>query len=200
MCVPPLKSSVPQQEGYHQPSGPSTATTDVPVAPLTPVYQEVWFIAIMAIMALILLFIVLAVCVRASGATLPYIRERMPLQARQQKAALPLAYCGPYDASIVTTEIPHHPGSLASGCANPGYSHVSLASRHGSLTDINLDRLSQKSSHWGDEDTDDEIPWEGLLPDDSGLHSLAYGDDYDEDSDRPVSILKEHTMFTDTHV
>ena len=75
----------------------------MPVAPLTPVYQEVWFIAIMAIMALILLFIVLAVCVRVSGATLPYIRERMPLQARQQNAALPLAYCGPRDASIVTT-------------------------------------------------------------------------------------------------
>lgn len=75
----------------------------MPVAALTPVYQEVWFIAIMAILALIILFIVLAVCVRASGASLPYIRERMPLQPRQQKAAPPMAYCIPYDASIVTT-------------------------------------------------------------------------------------------------
>ena len=29
---------------------------------------------------------------------------------------------------------------------------------------------------------------------------FQYGDDYDDDSDQPVSILKEHTMFTDTHV
>ncbi|KAK2176706.1 hypothetical protein NP493_644g02027 [Ridgeia piscesae] len=151
----------------------------------------------MAILALIILFIVLAVCVRASGATLPYIRERLPLQPRQQKTAPPKAYCIPYDASIITTEIPQHPASLGFGCANPAYSHVSLASQHGSLTDINLDRLSQ---NWADDDIDDEIPWEGLLPDDSGLHSLAYGDDYDDDSDQPVSVLKEHTMFTDTHV
>ena len=32
------------------------------------------------------------------------------------------------------------------------------------------------------------------------LMLFQYGDDYDEDSDRPVSVLKEHTVFTDTYV
>ncbi|KAI0214138.1 hypothetical protein LSAT2_000770 [Lamellibrachia satsuma] len=31
-------------------------------------------------------------------------------------------------------------------------------------------------------------------------HINNYGDDYDEDSDRPVSVLKEHTVLTDTYV
>ena len=101
----------------------STAITDVPVAALTPVYQEVWFIAIMAILALILLFIVLAVCVRASGASLPYIRERLPLQPRQQKTAPPKAYCIPYDASIITTVSTRHFTQMCnSSCSR--YMHI----------------------------------------------------------------------------
>ena len=32
------------------------------------------------------------------------------------------------------------------------------------------------------------------------LFFLQYGDDYDAASDRPISVLKQHTMFNDTHL
>ena len=81
-------------------------TTDGPTKrdpAVIPVYQEVWFIALIAIIALFMLFLLIACCLRTSGRRVPYIRERMPLQPRQRKAA-PLAYCiDPYDGSIITT-------------------------------------------------------------------------------------------------
>ncbi len=67
--------------------------------------------------------------------------------------------------NVHPAQVPH-PGYL-----NPAYSHMSLASHPGSLADLNLDKLSHKSSKWDDEE--DETDWEGHLPPDSGLHSLA---------------------------
>ena len=46
-------------------------------------------------------------------------------------------------------------------------------SRPGSVLDLNLDKISHKSSRWGD---DDDLPdWDPHVPNDSGLHSLAVG-------------------------
>jgi len=150
------------------------------------------------------------ICVRCSGRKVPYIRERMPLQPHQKKARVPLGYGMEYgDDSYFNGEIPQPPpshlhsngGEPHVGYVNPAYSHLSIPSTSASLVDLNLDKLSHKgSSKWDD---DDDLPeWNSHLPiaHDSGLHSLAYGDDYDADSDRPISVLKEHTMFTDTHL
>ena len=32
------------------------------------------------------------------------------------------------------------------------------------------------------------------------IFKFQYGEEYDAASDRPISVLKEHTMFTDTHL
>ena len=69
-----------------------------------PVYQEVWFIALIAILALIILFIGLACCLRRTRHKVPYIRERMPLVAKQKKMGAPLSYCiDPYTGNVVST-------------------------------------------------------------------------------------------------
>ena len=72
-----------------------------------PVYQEVWFIVVVAILALVILFTCIALCLRCTGHRMPYIRERLPLQPRQQKAMEGMGY---YDGSIITTvSAAHHP-------------------------------------------------------------------------------------------
>ena len=48
---------------------------------------------------------------------------------------------------------------------------VPTHSRPGSVLDLNFDKISHKSSRWGD---DDDLPdWDPHVPNDSGLHSLA---------------------------
>jgi hypothetical protein len=81
-------------------------TTALPVSVATvPVYKEIWFIALMAILALIIIFIIIALCFGTCWRRkVPYIRERMPLQPRQKKANVPLAYVmEPYDSNLITT-------------------------------------------------------------------------------------------------
>ena len=61
------------------------------------------------------------------------------------------------------------------GYLNHAYSQMSLPthSRPGSVLDLNFDKISHKSSRWGD---DDDLPdWDPHVPNDSGLHSLAVG-------------------------
>ncbi|ELU01149.1 hypothetical protein CAPTEDRAFT_219707 [Capitella teleta] len=177
-----------------------------------PVYQEVWFIVVVAILALVLLFICLALCLRCSGRRMPYIRERAPLQPRQRKALE--GGVGYFDGNFISSDIPPPPQSQYApsvpsavgglphvGYVNPAYSQLAgPISRSASLVDLHLDRMSHKSSHWDD----DSDTWDGPLPygggTDSGLHSLAYGDEYDISTDQPISVLKEHTMFSDTHL
>ncbi len=59
------------------------------------------------------------------------------------------------------------------GYLNHAYSALSTApashSRPGSVIDLNFDKLSHKSSRWGDEDDE----WDPHFHNDSGLHSLA---------------------------
>ena len=70
------------------------------------------------------------------------------------------------------SQISHAPSSVFHpGYTNPAYSHLSLASRTTSLVDLNLDKMSIKSSKWDEDEPDWEVP--GHLPPDSGLHSLA---------------------------
>ena len=60
------------------------------------------------------------------------------------------------------------------GYINRAFSTLSVAPP-GSLVDYNLDRLSHKSSGWGEDDDDDDgsLAWlEGNMPD-SGLHSVT---------------------------
>lgn len=160
----------------------------------------------------------------------------------------------------------HTPSLAHVGYINPAFSQIKQYARSDSLMDLSLDdKLSHKSSKWGEEDE-----WDVNVPQDSGLHSLAvslpslyklrvysdcqamcrdiisghvvyilhlynfssfngkpstlmtkcvgfvldivllddescslllqYGEEYDAASDRPISVLKEHTMFTDTHL
>ena len=42
-------------------------------------YEEVWFIVLMCLIALLILVIAIAICMRRSGPSTPYVRERMPL-------------------------------------------------------------------------------------------------------------------------
>ena len=59
------------------------------------------------------------------------------------------------------------------GYLNHAYSQMSVPthSRPGSVLDLNFDKISHKSSRWGD---DDDLPdWDPHVPNDSGLHSLA---------------------------
>ena len=84
--------------------GGTVAPSVGPVSSDLPVYQEVWFIALIAILALIILFIGLACCLRRTGHKVPYIRERMPLQAKQKKMGAPLSYViDPYTGSVMST-------------------------------------------------------------------------------------------------
>ena len=64
----------------------------------------------------------------------------------------------------------HPPGPGHPGYINPAYSHLSIPSHTGSMVDLNLDKMSHKSSKW---DEDDDPIWDPQLPHDSGLHSLA---------------------------
>ena len=69
----------------------------------------------------------------------------------------------------------HSHGSVPHvGYINPAYSHLSIPSRSASLADLNLDRISHKSTNWGDEDS----IWDGHPGQDSGLHSLAVSINY----------------------
>ena len=73
-------------------------------------------------------------------------------------------------ATAVVTENDNHPHV---GYLNHGYSKLSVPthSRPGSVIDLNFDKMSHKSSRWGD---DDDLPdWDTHAPNDSGLHSLA---------------------------
>ncbi len=59
------------------------------------------------------------------------------------------------------------------GYLNHAYSQLSVPthSRPGSVIDLNFDKISHKSSRWGDEE---DLPdWDSHIPNDSGLHSLA---------------------------
>ena len=91
---------------YFLPPGGVTGGTPTvgPSSSDLPVYQEVWFIALIAILALIILFIGLACCLRRTRHKVPYIRERMPLVAKQKKMGAPLSYCiDPYTGNVVST-------------------------------------------------------------------------------------------------
>ena len=102
-----------------------------------------------------------------------------------------MTWCKSFVAVCFHQEIPHPPpsqyaASLHSpgdgaplahvGYINPAYSQLSIPppSRSASLLDLNLDRISHKSSKWDEEDEMDG--WDGPMPyggTDSGLHSLA---------------------------
>ena len=84
--------------------GATVAPSVGPVSSDLPVYQEVWFIALIAIVALIILFLGLACCLRRTRHKVPYIRERMPLQAKQKKMGAPLSYViDPYTGNVMST-------------------------------------------------------------------------------------------------
>lgn len=65
-----------------------------------PVYREVWFIILMCVIALLLLFIILAFCIKRMTRPRPYVRERLPLEARQKKADYDFSH-DPYNGSVV---------------------------------------------------------------------------------------------------
>ena len=69
-------------------------------------------------------------------------------------------------------DIARHPAALVAnvGYDNASFHHLAASSRVTSLADVNLDKLSLRSSGWGD---DEDAAWHGLLPDDSGLHSFV---------------------------
>ncbi len=60
---------------------------------------------LIAIIALVLLFICLACCLRTTGHKLPYIRERMPLQPRQQKHPY---FIDPYTTGSVISTVSYY--------------------------------------------------------------------------------------------
>lgn len=98
-------SSYTHTHVFLPPGGVTGGTPTVgPSSSDLPVYQEVWFIALIAILALIILFIGLACCLRRTRHKVPYIRERMPLVAKQKKMGAPLSYCiDPYTGNVVST-------------------------------------------------------------------------------------------------
>lgn len=65
------------------------APVSTEVVTMTPqFYEEIWFIALMVVMGVLFLLILLACCIRNCGKSNPYIRERLPLQARHGKQPL----------------------------------------------------------------------------------------------------------------
>ena len=78
----------------------------IPVQSVTCTFllTQVWFIVVIALLVVIILFIILALILMRMGRRMANIRSRMPLQPRQKKAPVPMAYCiDPYDGSIITT-------------------------------------------------------------------------------------------------
>ncbi|XP_053408878.1 usherin-like [Mercenaria mercenaria] len=161
-------------------------------------YEEVWFIALMVVVGILLLLILLACCIRNCGKSNPYIRERPPLQGRQQKQPFSFIIDANDGSLIAMEETPnsrdksgYYSGAVVNGVTNPSYVHG-----HGNKRQLSIDKGSD--SMFGDDITeeDDEDYYWDRNPD-SGLVSS-----YDSESiEAPsYSITKEQTVFTDTHL
>ncbi|XP_074661048.1 usherin-like [Tubulanus polymorphus] len=186
----------------------STVAPQPPLARSMPFYQEVWFIAFVLIVALVLLFIGIVFCIKYTGRSTPFIRERAPLQPRQAMSNVKPGYMREqYEDSYVADN--HRPDSQASiisaGKLHPGYVNPAFAtvrsSRPNSVHDLTFDHRSQKSSKYMSDDEDDLI-WSGQVPYDSGIHNLTFNasEDYGPSENQPYSIATKEQLFTDTHL
>jgi len=69
-------------------TSPKTEVSTEMVVTELQFYQEIWFIALAVVLGVLVLLILLACCIRNCGKSNPYIRERLPLQARRGKQPL----------------------------------------------------------------------------------------------------------------
>ncbi|XP_052767673.1 usherin-like isoform X2 [Mya arenaria] len=158
-------------------------------------FEEVWFIALMAVLGVLFLLVLLGCCIRHCGSSNTYIRERLPLQMRQQKQPFTFMI-DPNTGSLVALESPdgrhdksgYYSGSITNGMTNPAYTHPHKHKGQGSFGHSS-DSLFDDDI----EEDDDDYIWDKNP--DSGLVS-----NYDSESlETPsYSVSKEHTVFTDT--
>ncbi|KAK7504941.1 hypothetical protein BaRGS_00003969 [Batillaria attramentaria] len=164
-----------------------------------PFYEEVWFIVVIIIVGLLILFVIAALCLRRSSPKEPYIRERMPLQSRDQKLPRDLFVIDAADGSVIDANLPPSAMSVRStlyqgpglGVINPAFAN----DRDDHLQTLSIGRLSKSSLRGMDEDDTDDITWDRNF--DSGLFD---DDDVDSLTGPAFSYTREQTVFTDTHL
>ncbi|CAD5123124.1 DgyrCDS11497 [Dimorphilus gyrociliatus] len=161
----------------------NTVTEELSAVSKKEVYEEVWFIILLLLILLILIVVVVICCLRASA------KKSNGSRAKRRTNHF---ISDPFDYGATRSDVGVASITQTLPDTRVGYTNPAL-SRPSSVPDLTADKLSQQSK-WDDVDS-----FDGHAYIDSGLHSLAYGEE-DDSSDAPVSILKERTVFTDTHL